>query len=297
MNNRREVAALVGAGQVSLQFAQEHSDKIAVLDRVVSTARRTLMVLGLASMTALTVMFFRPELTDQIKVLSPFWTEPVNGGVTSLDKPSLLADTAGSATLDTTASDSGAAQAAFAAPSLAAQQRVTGWLAKRHRVAGAASKMLVDAAYVTAKETDIDPLLILSVISVESRMNPFAESSMGAQGLMQVMTDVHKNKFDGHGGRKAVQDPSANLRVGAMLLKESIRKTGSIEAGLKRYIGVDEPRGDGGYSVKVLGEYARLQAVANGRYVAATKAPALPANTTARGGPDKAKSIPDQPAG
>jgi len=296
MNNRREVAALVGAGQVSLQFAQEHSDKIAVLDRVVSTARRTLMVLGLASMTALTVMFFRPELTDQIKVLSPFWTEPVNGGVTSLHKSSVLVDTAGSAALDTAASDSGAAQAAFAAPSLAAQQRVTGWLAKRHRVAGAASKMLVDAAYVTAKETDIDPLLILSVISVESRMNPFAESSMGAQGLMQVMTDVHKNKFDDHGGRKAVQDPSANLRVGAMLLKESIRKTGSIEAGLKRYIGVDEPRGDGGYSVKVLGEYARLQAVANGRYVAATKAPALPANTTARSGPDKAKSIPDQPA-
>jgi len=287
MNNRREVAALVGAGQVSLQFAQEHSDKIAVLDRVVSTARRTLMVLGLASMTALTVMFFRPELTDQIKVISPFWTEPASGGVTTLERPSLLTSTA----------DARAAPAAFSAPSLAAQQRVTGWLAKRHRVAGAASKMLVDAAYTTARETDIDPLLILSVISVESRMNPFAESPMGAQGLMQVMTAVHKNKFDDHGGSKAVQDPSANLRVGAMLLKDSIREAGSIEAGLKRYVGADEPRiSDGGYSVKVLGEYARLQAVANGRYVAATKAPAAPANTTARSGPDKAKSIADQPA-
>ena len=69
MNNRREVAALVGAGQVSLQFAQEHSDKVAVLDRVASTARIGMRVLGLASMTALTVMFFRPELTDQIKVI------------------------------------------------------------------------------------------------------------------------------------------------------------------------------------------------------------------------------------
>lgn len=287
MNNRREVTALVGAGNVSLQFAQEHSDKIAVLDRVVSTARRALMVLGLASMTALTVMFFRPELTDQIKVISPFWTEPASGGVTTLERPSLLTSTA----------DAGAAPAAFSAPSLAAQQRVTGWLAKRHRVAGAASKMLVDAAYTTARATDIDPLLILSVISVESRMNPFAESPMGAQGLMQVMTAVHKNKFDGHGGSKAVQDPSANLRVGAMLLKDSIREAGSIEAGLKRYVGADEPRiSDGGYSVKVLGEYARLQAVANGRYVAATKAPAAPANTTARSGPDKAKSLGDQPA-
>ena len=296
MNNRREVAALVGAGQVSLQFAQEHSDKIAVLDRVVSTARRTLMVLGLASMTALTVMFFRPELTDQIKVISPFWTEPVNGGVTTLERPGLLTRTADAGALNLAPADAGAAPAAFSAPSLAAQQRVTGWLAKRHRVAGAASKMLVDAAYTTARETDIDPLLILSVISVESRMNPFAESPMGAQGLMQVMTAVHKNKFDDHGGSKAVQDPSANLRVGAMLLKDSSRKTGSIEAGLKRYVGLDEPRSDGGYSTKVLGEYARLQAVANGRYVAATKAPAAPANTTARSGPDKAKYIADQPA-
>jgi hypothetical protein len=186
--------------------------------------------------------------------------------------------------------------AAFSAPSVAEQQRVTGWLAKRHRVAGAASKMLVDAAYTTAKETDIDPLLILSVMSVESRMNPFAQSPMGAQGLMQVMTHVHKNKFDDHGGTKALQTPNANLRVGAILLKESIHTTGSIESGLKRYIGADDLRSDGGYSVKVLGEYARLQAVASGRYVAATKAPAAPTNTTARSGPEKSKITVDQPA-
>jgi|LauGreDrversion4_2_1035121.scaffolds.fasta_scaffold193001_2 hypothetical protein len=296
MNNRREVAALVGAGQVSLQFAQEHSDNIAVLDRVVSTARIGMRVLGLASMTALTVMFFRPELTDQIKVMSPFWTEPASGGMTSLDKPSLITGTGDSVTFNAAPATASVTPAAFSAPSLAAQQRVTGWLAKRHRVAGAASKMLVDAAYTTARETDIDPLLILSVMSVESRMNPFAESPMGAQGLMQVMTDVHKNKFDDHGGTKVVLDPNANLRVGATLLRDAISKTGSVEAGLKHYVGAGALRSDGGYSVKVLGEYARLQAVANGRYVAATKAPAAPANTTARNGTDKPKPLEDQPA-
>ncbi len=295
MNNRREVTALVGAGNVSLQFAQEHSDKVAVLDRVVSTARIGMRVLGLASMTALTVMFFRPELTDQVKVMSPFWTEPGNS-MANLDKPSLITGTGDSVTLNTAAADLSVAPAAFSAPSLAAQQRVTGWLAKRHRVAGAASKMLVDAAYTTAKETDIDPLLILSVMSVESRMNPFAESPMGAQGLMQVMTDVHKNKFDDHGGTKAVQDPNANLRVGAKLLKDAIRTTGSVEAALKHYVGGNAGRSDAGYSVKVLGEYARLQAVASGRYVAATRAPAAPANTTARGGSEKSKALGDQPA-
>jgi soluble lytic murein transglycosylase-like protein len=155
--------------------------------------------------------------------------------------------------------------------------------------------MLVDAAFTTAKATDIDALLILSVMSVQARLNPFAENTSGAHGLMQVMTHVHRNTFDDHGGLKAVQDPTANLRVGAVLLKESIRNTGSIEAGLKRYIGADDPRGDGGYSARVLGEYARLQAVANGRYVAATKAPAAPSNATARRAADKLKVI-DQPA-
>lgn len=287
MNNRREVAALVGAGQVSLQFAQEHSDKIAVLDRVVYTARVGLIVLGLSSMTALTVMFFRPELTDHIKAVSPFWSDPVGDRVsTTVDGALITARPELSAAAETPA-------LAYSAPSLAAQQRISGWLAKRHRVAGAASKMLVDAAYTTAKEADIDPLLILSVMSVQSRLNPFAENTSGAQGLMQVMTEVHRGQFDGD-STKSVQDPSANLRVGAALLRESIRTTGSIEAGLKRYIGADDPRGDGGYSARVLGEYAKLQAVASGRHVAATRTPA--ANATSGRLADKAKTGADQPA-
>lgn len=295
MNNRHEVAVLVGAGQASMQFAQERGDSIAALDRVVSTARRGLMVLGLASMTALTVMFFRPELTDQFKVISPFWTEPAAARMTTLDGLNLNASTLTAGITTTYPSIAGTSPAAFSTPPLAAQQRVTGWLSKRHRVAGAASKMLVDAAFTTGKETDIDPLLILSVMSVQSRLNPFAENTSGALGLMQVMTGVHRNKFDDHGGVKAVQDPNTNLRVGAVLLKESIRNTGSVEAGLKRYIGADDLRGDGGYAARVLGEYARLQAVANGRYVAATKAPAAPSNATARRGADKSKAV-DQPA-
>jgi hypothetical protein len=80
------------------------------------------------------------------------------------------------------------------------------------------------------------------------------------------------------------------------LLKQSIRHAGSIEAGLKRYVGADAQRSDGGYTARVLGEYARLQAVASGRYVAATKAPAAPANATARGEADKSKASAAQPA-
>lgn len=296
MNNRREVAALVGAGQVSLQFAPSRSNTVAVLDRVVSTARLGLMVLGLASMAALTVMFFRPELTDQIKLISPYWTEPASGRITTLDGLDLPASANDVPTSATVQGAFNNPTGTFAAPSLAAQQRVTGWLSKRHRVAGAASKMLVDAAYAAARETDIDPLLILSVMSIQSRLNPFAENTAGARGLMQVIADAHRAKLDDRDAAKSLQDPSASLRVGAVLLKESIRDTGSIEAGLKRYIGADELRGDGGYSARVMGEYARLQAVASGRYVATTNASSAPANVPARRVAEKSKTTADQPA-
>ena len=43
---------------------------------------------------------------------------------------------------------------------------------------------MVDAA---AKANNIDPLLVHSVIQVESNYNPFAVSSAGARGLMQLM--------------------------------------------------------------------------------------------------------------
>src|SRR5450830_1072000 len=80
--------------------------------------------------------------------------------------------------------------------------------------------MLVSAAYLTAREIKLDPLLILAVMAIESRFNPFAESPMGAQGLMQVMSKVHHDKFQELGGVKAALNPVANIKVGSLILKE-----------------------------------------------------------------------------
>lgn len=127
--------------------------------------------------------------------------------------------------------------------------------------------MLVSAAYLTAREIKLDPLLILSVMAIESGLNPFAESPMGAQGLMQVMSKVHHDKFQEVGGIKAALNPVANIKVGAQILKDYVNKTGSVEGGLKMYVGAADSDNDAGYGAKVLNEYRRLKEVSSGKSV------------------------------
>ena len=66
-------------------------------------------------------------------------------------------------------------------------------------------------------------------MAIESNFNPFAQSAVGAQGLMQVMTRVHTEKYQNFGGHFAAFDPVSNLRVGVKVLQECIARAGSIE--------------------------------------------------------------------
>jgi soluble lytic murein transglycosylase-like protein len=137
-------------------------------------------------------------------------------------------------------------------------QALATYLARRYRVASDATVDLVAEAHAVGQILDLDPLLILAVISVESRFNPIAESDYGAKGLMQVVPRFHQDKLSEHGGEPAVLDPRTNILVGAQILKEYIRRTGSMEAGLQLYAGAaDDPVQ--GYSQKVFTEKQRLR--------------------------------------
>ena len=132
------------------------------------------------------------------------------------------------------------------------------YLARRYRVATDATVDLVSEAYSVGHALGLDPLLILAVISVESRFNPIAESDMGAKGLMQVIPRFHAEKFVVHGGAETVLNPRTNILVGAQILKEYIHRTGSLEQGLQLYNGAaEEPTR--AYAQKVLSEKQRLE--------------------------------------
>lgn len=147
------------------------------------------------------------------------------------------------------------------------QAAVAYWLSKKYRVAPEPLSALVAEAYEIGKRTQLDPTLLLAVMAVESGFNPFAQSPVGAQGLMQVMTRVHSDKYESFGGKFAAFDPVTNLRVGAKVLQECIDRAGSLEGGLRFYVGAANLDDDSGYGAKVLAEHARLQQVASGRAV------------------------------
>ena len=147
------------------------------------------------------------------------------------------------------------------------QAALTYWLSKKYRVAPEPVGALVAEAFNISGRTKLEPTLILAVMAVESGFNPFAQSTVGAQGLMQVMTRVHSDKYESFGGKLAAFDPVTNLRVGVRVLQECIARAGSLEAGLRFYVGAANLEDDGGYAAKVLAEHGRLKQVSAGRAV------------------------------
>jgi len=137
------------------------------------------------------------------------------------------------------------------------------YISRKYRVAYDATGVVVHTAFATADKYDLDPLLILAVVAIESRYNPFAESGVGAQGLMQVMPNVHKDKLDVFGDSDGLAlDPIVNMHVGSQILRDCIRRRGSLPGGLACYVGATGP-GDGGYGAKVLAERRRLALAAD----------------------------------
>jgi soluble lytic murein transglycosylase-like protein len=76
---------------------------------------------------------------------------------------------------------------------------------------------------------------------------------------MQVVPKFHRDRLAEHGGETALLDPRVNVQVGTEILKEYLRRSGSLSAGLQRYAGWqdDERR----YARKVISEKERLRRV------------------------------------
>ncbi len=134
------------------------------------------------------------------------------------------------------------------------------YLSDRYRREPEETGNFVDEAHAAAEAFNVDPLLVLAIMSVESRFDPAARSGFGARGLMQIVPRFHRDKLAEHGGEGAIHDPRVNVLVGTRILKDYLRQTGSVQAALQRYAGWQHDE-EKRYARKVIGEKERLSRV------------------------------------
>lgn len=116
-------------------------------------------------------------------------------------------------------------------------QRVRDWVAKRYRVSSDALEPAFVEAELSAREAELDPLLIVAMMAVESSFNPQAKSHAGALGLMQVIPRWHMDKIGTENPATALFDPRFNVQIGTLVLVEGLQRYGTLEAALQYYNG------------------------------------------------------------
>lgn len=145
----------------------------------------------------------------------------------------------------------------------AEMKRVRDYVAQRYKVSTASLDPALAAAEQRGRSSGIDPLLIVAVMAIESSFNPLAVSSMGAQGLMQVIPRFHMDKIGDDQRKDALFDPLLNVRVGTEVLVEGLRRFGTLQSALQYYGGaLDDP--NAAYANKVLAMKRRLVSAASG---------------------------------
>lgn len=242
------------------QFVQ---DVLLGLRRV---SHNALAMLGLVAVVGVVFLAGRPDVRHRLEHQTLGW---LTDRATSRAMASDDAEASSQDVLLAMAEPEAIQRATATDPSELSRQQaaVAYWIARRYSVAPEPISRLVQEAWDVGQRAGLEPTLVLAIMAIESGFNPFAQSHVGAQGLMQVMTGIHREKYEVFGGRNAAFDPVTNLRVGVQVLKDCIRRAGSLEGGLKYYVGAANMTHDGGYGAKVLAEQGFLRQVALGKQV------------------------------
>lgn len=141
------------------------------------------------------------------------------------------------------------------------------------------AKERIELASIITEQADIhnlDPLLVIALIQIESTFNTNAQSHKGAKGLMQLLPDtaryINKKTDKSIPENGNLFDAETNIALGTAYMEYLLNKTnGNMEYALAAYNmgpanmfrAKRENRVPKAYSNKVLKEYAKLQKAVN----------------------------------
>lgn len=208
--------------------------------------RHTLAVVGLVVMTLVLTLVIKPDWQLLLNEKLLGWLEERH--VQALNPPLLQSE-----------SDRATATPVQDLPQ--DQMAITQWLSRKYKVSPEPLGALVSEAWRIGERSQMAPTLLLAIMAIESRFNPFASGNQGAMGLMNIAPEAQSSALSQFGGRLAAFDPVTNLRVGARYLQDLIGQSTSLEDALGLYAmasgTVDVP----GYIERVLAEQKRLDQI------------------------------------
>jgi soluble lytic murein transglycosylase-like protein len=99
--------------------------------------------------------------------------------------------------------------------------------------------LLAETIVQQARDSRLDPALVLAVIRIESGFDAFAVSPAGACGLMQILPATGEHLAGRLGlpwvGPRSLFDPVTNVKLGVAYLNELRERYGSLEMALAAY--------------------------------------------------------------
>ena len=213
-----------------------------VRDGFVEISRHSLALVGLVVVATMLTFAARPGLQMTVNDVLLGWLEMRQAE-----------------TLDSPTNDAAYRSTATSVKGLSkSQAAVTYWLSRRYRVSPEPVAALVTEAWAVGERSQIPPTLLLAIMAVESKFNPFTAGTQGAMGLMQIDPEARAMELAPFGGRLAAFDPVTNLRVGARHLQDLILQSDTIEEALRQYASASGQTEDGPYVEKVLNEQKLL---------------------------------------
>lgn len=139
------------------------------------------------------------------------------------------------------------------------QLLATRWLSRKYRVSAEPLSAMVAEAWTLGERSQLPPSLILAIMAVQSRFNPFVSATPGQVGLMQIDLQAHAEALAQFGGPLAAFDPLTNLRLGVRHLQGLMQQTENLEEALALYGVSSGFNGEGQFVDRVLAEQVMIE--------------------------------------
>lgn len=140
-------------------------------------------------------------------------------------------------------------------------QRLATYISITYNVPLDKAERIVYTTFVESYKKDLEPMLVLSLISIESTFQQYSKSHAGAVGLTQVMAKVHRNRIAEN--KVDIWSVDGNIQVGTDILKDYVGlANGNMKKALQMYNGSAKDK-NYRYSNKVMNQMQSFIVAAN----------------------------------